>query len=448
MPTYVPPSPSINRFYHQLIRDMHLTFRQKCRDLVMQIFGHEMLIDKKEMADIKHCTVFNMDFYRLNRITWAHIAPRKLLNPFKWVEFGIVVPLELLSWGINQLPVFIYHYIKKNKEEEPGYGNSRAFEFFAILHWCLIGIGSLFNLTTHLITGTARRFLAPVRYLIRPAIETARNYPYSFATIVLLTLGSTLALLVGALPLPILLNQFLLTSTLTIKFSLISTFSIALGAFLTKGFNTAREFFYGLITPVPSAREQRYAVDERNQNTDYPIYILQTKSRPTLASLNTLPSLNCPLLIKHHNNLFIYGHSSKGEAQLCKLKVSYDKKCKFYDRKGEGEERHYYHDLFNPLLSKEKSLLVPSHNIPWAIYEDINIVRGHHHQPKEGSTAKIAQALHAIDIDHVEVRALKDQDGWYSAALFTGTESFFYPRQKEEGDIQTPSVAIPPPLSN
>ncbi len=117
----------MNRFSHQFARDGHLTFRKKCRDLVIQIFGHEGLYDEAQIADVGVCPTFGIDIYRLNDWKFANLAWRKLVNPFKWLEFLITAPLELLAWAPAR---FVGHVNNTTKIEGK---NRKGFIDFLIL---------------------------------------------------------------------------------------------------------------------------------------------------------------------------------------------------------------------------------------------------------------------------------------------------------------------------
>ena len=96
-------------------------------------------------------------------------------------------------------------------------------------------------------------------------------------------------------------------------------------------------------------------------------------------------------------------------------------------------------------------LVIPSVNVPPGIYNRINSVKGHH--PKKiGSTNKITEALHNIDIKHAEVRRIDQQDFCYRTALFFGIESIAYPYAKRDTTLNpnepysTPKSRISPKL--
>lgn len=412
----------INRFWDQIIRDRHLTFNKKWRELVMQTFGHEALINESDTADIAHCTVFDIDFYRLNTLTLKHLALRKLLNPFKWVEFLIVAPLELLSWKIHSLAPALVKASKKALKELPDKKSLKAkaisysADFLFIVHSL---VSAVINLAVNIVTGLARRLLAPVRYLIRPAIETAKKYPWSFATIAAITaavaIGLTVTILTGGLP--AVLGGLFLAGSLAVKLATVGVSAVALGAFLTKGFNTVREFFAGISSArhKPSGSKQMRGVDERNQQLDYKLRLIATDQDLTKTTLDLKHRDDLPLLIKTGSTISIYGRSPTGGTQLKTLNTSYS-----------SAERIYTQLFSKNTLNETRE--IDAIEIPADVYEDINNVKGHITK-KAGSTEKIAEAFHAIDIDHVELRMPEAQDSYYSAALFTGTESLFYPKK-------------------
>ena len=403
----------INRLFHQVIRDSHLTFNKKCRDLVMQIYGHEGLVDEADTADIAHCSFFNIDFYRMSLIKSEHLALRKLANPFKLVEFLIVATLELPIWCFTRLAVRIGKNLDSIKEK-------KLLWYFS--WFCIGGLFLIYyppHLAVNLITGVLRRFLAPVRYLIRPAIETARKYPQSFLAIVVVTLGIAIGLTVAILTggLPAIVGGLFPAGTVTLKLATVGISSVSLGAFLTKGFNTVRELIGGCLVAFPEERDIEKQDDDlfkRNQKTNYLVNIIKIKLGYRESKL--FIEENIPLIVwRSDNNVFVYGRSRKGEPNYGQLYRP-------------GEEippslEEYCQELEEETVCKEKQLCA---EVYWHIHFEKC-----HFPLKKGSTAKITEALHAIDIDHTEVRAPKDQDYRYSAALFFGLESVFYPKKKQ-----------------
>src|SRR5579872_384044 len=177
-----------NYFVQETIKDYHLTFNQKCRDIIMKIFGHEAWIDKNDLAYIKYCPVFDEDVYRLNTIRFEHLALRKIGNPFKWLEFIITAPLELLSYCILHLFHFLDENIEDALQPEKQPTNLKKFILYSALYIfrfiraLTIPLSYFIGLAIEII----RCFLAPVRSVIRPALTTAKNNPRFFAMIVAL----------------------------------------------------------------------------------------------------------------------------------------------------------------------------------------------------------------------------------------------------------------------
>ncbi len=411
----------LNRLLQQVARDGHLTFNKKWRDLLLQIFGHEGLIANNDTADIAHCTDLNEDFYRMSTLRWEHFAPRKLLNPFKWLEFLLTAPLEILSWSIGRLTRFLYKQLKENIAPIQNRYLRFGLGFIQAIFFVLLVIApAMVNIAVNLITGVLRRFLAPVRYIIRPAIETARKYPKSFSAIVAISVGIGIALTVTVLTggLPVILGGLFLSGSLAVKLTAISIAATAQGALLTKGFNTLRELVGAVKSKInrPSADIQMRDVDERNQELNYKLKFLLTDQAPNKTTLDA-GRIKPPLLIKYGEKVFIYGRAGGGGTQLKQLKT--------YD----GCEEIYCWVFRTANLNEVVELGAGQlEDILDSIYEDINWVRGHITE-KIGSTDKITEAFHAIDIQHTEVRLVARQDKWYTAALITGTESIFFPKK-------------------
>ncbi len=413
----------LNRLSHQLARNGHLTFNKKCRDLLLQIFGHESLIANSDTADIAHCTVLNEDFYRMSTLRWEHFALRKLLNPFKWLEFILTAPLEILSWSVVRFTGFLGKQLEENLAPIQNRYLRFGLSFVLIVFLALLVIAfPIVNITVNLITGALRRFLAPVRYIIRPAIETARKYPKSFSAIVAISLGIGIALTVAVLTggLPAILGGLFLAGSLAVKLTAVSMAATALGALLTKGFNTLREFVAAVKSKInaPSENVQMRDVYERNQELNYKLKLLLTDQKPDKEILDQ-GQTNPPLLIKYGKDVFIYGCAGGGGTQLKQLRTY---------RAFENIYRSVFRIAtnLNEVVGLDASKLHQS--ILDDVYEDINRVRGHVTE-KTGSTDKITEAFHAIDIEHTEVRPVARQDQWYTAALVTGTESIFFPKK-------------------
>jgi len=173
----------MNRFAQQFAQNRHLSFKQKNRSLIIQIFGNESLIDTSELCDLSYCETFNEDIYRLHTLKKNHIAYRKLFNPFKWLEYLLVTPLELLSWVLDKY----------------------------LLELLSIPI----NAIIHTVLAIPKRILAPARYIIRPAIELAKTQPKLFAVAVALAIITIAAVTTSVFTggLPILLAGIITAST-------------------------------------------------------------------------------------------------------------------------------------------------------------------------------------------------------------------------------------------
>jgi len=245
----------LNRLLHQLARDGHLTFRKKWRDLIIQIFGHESLYDPENLATVGTCIVFDVDFYRLSKIQLKNLAYRKLFNPFKWIEFLITAPLELMPWGVQRFSGIAW-LLKKDFEISKIKKvslNVTLFIFYVIFPFL--------NLAVNMTTGIVRRFLAPVRYIIRPAIELAKTRPKTFLAILGITLAIaallTVSVFTGGLPVFV-IGGIALASSLGVKIAVISAATVAIWASLSKCVSTIREFWDGI-------KRARGKTNERNE---------------------------------------------------------------------------------------------------------------------------------------------------------------------------------------
>src|SRR5262249_521420 len=145
-----------NRLSQQLSRDGHLTFGKKYRDLIMQIFGHEALLAQEDTPDIAHCIFFDVDIHRFSAICLEHLAWRKLGNPFKWLEFLLTAPLEMLSWSLQRFIGYFGRAIKKFSRSESIQNKIIKSGILLIpqLLFTLLSIGYPFlNLAVNLATG-------------------------------------------------------------------------------------------------------------------------------------------------------------------------------------------------------------------------------------------------------------------------------------------------------
>lgn len=385
-------------------RNIHLTFNKKFRDVLMQIFGHEGLIANHDTADIAHCTLLNEDFYRLNVIRWEHIALRKLLNPFKWLEFLIVAPLELASWSLQRgLPAalsIVANYIKQNDQ------NTVAL-FFAYFVSHLLSVflsGSfIFNIATNLVVWAVQLILAPARTIVRPLLQLIKNHPKTAVLIGILaiyvTLFLALSVLTGALSLGIF--SFIASSTTTWLIAC-SYAAVLITATLTKATMLLSDLYdrFPAIINKPSSKDQMMVVDARNLKTNYPYQVLtihQDMAQEELDELYDVTEL--PVLIFKGDATWIYGQSAEGSTQVIPLRSP--------DQNKSSSEW------------LREQLIAENHQ---EIYYVIN--RAHAHVPnfeKQGSTAEILTVLSGVaPEDAQEVHEQNEGDTW---ALFLGVES-------------------------
>lgn len=164
----------MNRLIQQLARNGHLTFKKKWLDLIIQVFGHEAPIENNNLAEVATCSVFDDDFYRLKKISLKHLAYRKLANPFKWIEFLLITPLELLAWSLQRSAAIINIKIDKLKKDDI----TRLLLFIPLFVLSLLVVPV--NIATNLATGLIRRIISPARYIIRPAIELFKENKRAF----------------------------------------------------------------------------------------------------------------------------------------------------------------------------------------------------------------------------------------------------------------------------
>lgn len=170
----------MNKLLYQLSSDYHLSFKQKVLQICFQIFGHEALIDVTHLRNNSHCQVFDMDIYRLASIK-NQLAYRKLFNPFKWIEWGSAIVLESIPWCFYNASLFL-----KNKLTHQN--NAIIYFLGKTVQLILENLGFLLNIACHMLLGVARRFVAPVRYLVRPSLELLQIHPNTFLALLSLTL--------------------------------------------------------------------------------------------------------------------------------------------------------------------------------------------------------------------------------------------------------------------
>ena len=178
----------MNRLSHNLAYNGgHLTFRQKFNHLVMQIFGHEALFPIHKLRHNSHCTILDTDIYRIGKIDYAALAKRKLYNPFKILEFFLIMPIEMLLFGLTECGIELASISIP----------AAAPISIKILLLLVQQIGIIWAAVMQplyavglLVTGTLQLFLAPVRKIVRPAVELYITQPFVLTVINCLTLAA------------------------------------------------------------------------------------------------------------------------------------------------------------------------------------------------------------------------------------------------------------------
>jgi hypothetical protein len=440
----------MNQFIQQLVRDIHLTFSKKLRELIIKIYGHEGLSNNQNLSHIANCTIFNEELYRLQKIEWTDLAYRKLLNPFKSLELLITIPLELLPWALGRFVVKFTPYCMsidsscsiKNIPRLVAKGGLASIIFFSIAAFPFI------NLASNIVTGIVRRFLAPVRYIIRPSIEMAKLHPKTF----LVTLGFSLiltAVSAGVFPLVAADNVFLVSS-LGIKIATITGGLVAMETFLLKASILLQEvpeafkralisrFKYKTQIEATFASEpqseydiecaaQWEKVDTLNGLRGYPLFSLVAEESITLEELDSQYSDCKPMLIQNTDySVSIYG---AGPGNISKL-------TKIYGPSSITRDFIEKQSMLKSVEKQQKAIGMvfknQSQTIPREVYFDIACYKGHFVERKPGTTVEISRALHAINPDLVELKPVERQDPCYSFALFMGAESLFYPKKNQD----------------
>lgn len=405
----------MNRLTHQLARDGHLTFRSKCRDLVIKIFGHEAQYDHDNLADIAICDTFDLDIYRLNQIRLKDLALRKLFNPFKWLEFLVTAPLELISWGVQRgiRNILIF------SEHQPFIINI----ILNILPMILMLIFPVVNVSVNAITGLLRRILAPVRYIVRPSIELAKMYPSTFWSAVGMTLlitgGLTATVLTGGLPA---LGGLFLAAGLGLKGGAVSALAAVTWAGLLKCVCTIRECLEDFNKSNNEKVQQdkirhRNKIDLHNEKK-YTIFFVKTRSLPDKKFLDEYHKNRVPMLIycddpNRRDTQWVYGAGQDGETRLTKIEKS-SKEMNILKEKATA-------------CNILKRMDTHNRKMVGNIYRDIKECKGHYFSPDVGTTGEISRTLHAMNPELAELKTVERQDACYSLALFTGTEAIFYP---------------------
>lgn len=393
----------MNRLTQQFVHDGHLSFRQKIFLLIMQIFGDEILVDVDDLGDMSHCCVFNEDVYSLNKIEMKHLAWRKLLNPFKWLEFLISVPLELISWAPMRF----------------GFKTETAFFF----DWLTVLIQPL----THIPLGLARRILAPARYIIRPLINMAKQEPGSFAILLGLTLIAAgflaSALFTGGLSLAV--GGVVLTTTVAAKVGII----VAASAICFSLLRTVKDFFGSILQLITKPKP---AFND--------VYI-GTNFENLIAKKNTLEqnrdAKNNPAPITAHLYFFnmqeknLYYIKQDNSLDLVKI----NKPDEFLA----WLNKDFYLNPFskNPANKKPIKLHTTRGAVELNFEQEYQLFEHTKYCPRVGlqtmelpekvgaldSTDKITQLLHNIEPTCATVKKSSDQSFGDNLALFFGVES-------------------------
>jgi len=435
-----------NHFISQFARDGHLSFRQKLRDLIIRIYGHESTYNNQNLADLANCPFFIKEFYRLKQIELPRdLAYRKIFNPFKLVEFLLTAPLELLSWSLYRLMLKIVRLAMRSTGARKQVALSLVFRF--------VGILSIFTtFAVNLITGVIRRCLAPVRYLVRPSIELAKLYPKTFVTICILTVLLA-AFSAGLLPL-LAAAGFALTAG--VKLAFLSVASLSAWSFLLKAATTLRELgeifqksvlskfrykspseseFRFTRSPVEGAEseyeqllsQQWDKVDALNNQKGYMLYTMRLgrdiNTPESAAELEDelitggYAQQGKPLLIDCGESIWICGNGPKNVFRLAKLSEYTSEIRKFMQESLQSVAN---------MVVKEND----PKDIPEDVYPYIAFSRGHIRERKPGTTAEISRTLHAINPELVELKPVELQVSGYSFALFMGLESILYPKRQ------------------
>jgi hypothetical protein len=187
----------MTRFSHNLaLNGGHLTFHQKFNHTVMQIFGHEALFPVYKLRHNSHCTLLDTDIYRIGELDYTELAKRKLFNPFKLLEFCLVMPIEMLIFAMTECGVELASI--------PVPATGPILLKLASYGVKLIGISlAAFMQPIYvvglLVTGTLQLLLAPVRKIVRPAVELSITQPNHLTLINCITLAAAVTLTVTLL---------------------------------------------------------------------------------------------------------------------------------------------------------------------------------------------------------------------------------------------------------
>ena len=221
----------INRLAVQFAQDGHLSISQKWRSLAMKAFGHEGLIRADALVLNGHCPMLDTDTYRFAPTKWRkYTAWRKLLNPFKWLEF-ILSLLEFLPWFFHRLPWAMTPLMDSCHKKNP-----RTWYLLSFLGYLSIFLAALLHLAVQLVLSIIMPILAPARHIIRPSIQLAKANPAVF--IVLLGITSAplgyLAWLILTGKLSLAIGSLVLTSTLAAQIAVVILAGILLWTVLLK----------------------------------------------------------------------------------------------------------------------------------------------------------------------------------------------------------------------
>lgn len=178
-------------YKRNFVENYYLTYRQKIRQMIIEVFGHEGLYDVSDLAESQHDIESGITIYRIQRIHLSHLAVRKIMNPFKWVEFLLTFTLESIAWGVLKAPHALLEAYPKNKLLRFYKSVTESFLYPAM------------QFLFQFILGVARRIVAPVKYLVRPMIEFAKRSPKYFivATLVTIVVASIAAIVFICTPL-------------------------------------------------------------------------------------------------------------------------------------------------------------------------------------------------------------------------------------------------------
>lgn len=407
--------PNINRSFEGVARGLHLTTNQKFRDLIFQSFGHECLLGSDVFADLRHCYVFDLDFFRLRVLYFHHLAWRKLLNPFKWVEFFLVLPFELLSHGLITLLHFLTNICRSYFYDDKDRLKQESLKWLAsTVNWVLIFLQDL-TLVVHgllqLVITIIRSLLSPSCYLVRPAIETAKKNPRIFKAIVGLTMALSVGVLIlflgGWLP-PALL--VLAGGMIAVKLLKLALVSLVVGSFLTKTFNCIKDLKI-LGQEQSSIKIQKDNFKRRGKffhsprARRYPLSFITSEKAPFLyyrenKETHKMPAVFYWKVDSSTTEVFFINNATSRTSFTTSRPQEYINILRGNDQNPKIYPRHIYEDI------RKVCPLMPS---------------------KIRKTGKLSRNLHQIDTDNTVLREIHRQDWRYTLALMTGTESLFYP---------------------